>query len=107
MVRTLEFSLPRPWVQSLVGVLRLHMMHGKAKKFKKLLKKYETEKLGLSVHWCQINPGGRVLSEIEKDSFIVCRAKGDTLGFCLEKLGVSTPENWRRLFMTVGQRWGV
>ena len=45
-------------------------------KIKKLLKKkYETEKLGLSVHWRQINLGGRGLGEIERDSFIVCQAK--------------------------------
>ena len=39
------------------------------------------------------------MGEIEKDSFIVCQAKGDILGFCLEKPCVSTPENLRRLFM--------
>jgi len=82
-------------------------MMWQGQKIKKLFKKYETEKLGLSVHWCQINPGGRVLGEIEKDSFIVCQAKGDTLGFCLEKPCVSTPEKLRKLFMKVDQRWGV
>ena len=39
-------------------------------------------------------------------ALLLCQAKGDTLGVCLKKLCVSTPENLMRVFITMDQRWG-
>ena len=49
------------------------------------------------------SPGDRVLGEIEKDSFMLCQAKGDTPGFCsptAPKNCVSSPENLMWVLIT-------
>ena len=53
----------------------------------------------------QSNLRDRVLGEVGKASIIALPSKGDTLGFCLEKLCVPTQNDLMKGFITMIQRW--
>ena len=64
------------------------------------------EWVAVSLNSCLMFSFGEGVMNYKGIALLLCQAKGDTLGVCLKKLCVSTPENLMRVFITMDQRWG-